>query len=137
MTGEHNIEVSQMDAVGRLGVAIKRIAEKDAEIKRLTGERDLERRRLKTSEDLRCGLVGVIERQSGEIKALHETIGLIDRQHAAEINTIRVQKDADIRRISIECGKANDDNARLRAALQLSQSQNYCTLCGTTLEPKP
>jgi hypothetical protein len=26
---------------------------------------------------------------------------------------------------------------RLTAALQLSQSQNYCTLCGRALEPKP
>jgi len=26
---------------------------------------------------------------------------------------------------------------RLTAALQLSQSQNYCTLCGAALEPKP
>ena len=30
-----SIEVAQMDAVGRLGVAIKRIAQKDAEIERL------------------------------------------------------------------------------------------------------
>ena len=30
-----SIEVAQMDAVGRLGVAIKRIAQKDAEINRL------------------------------------------------------------------------------------------------------
>ena len=36
----------------------------------------------------------------------------------AEIVTIHVQKEADIRRIAIECGKANDDNARLRAALE-------------------
>jgi len=32
---DHDIEVSQMDAVGRLGVAIKRIAERDAKIERL------------------------------------------------------------------------------------------------------
>lgn len=37
---EYSIEVAQMDAVGRLGVAIKRIAEKDAEIERLVAERD-------------------------------------------------------------------------------------------------
>ena len=35
MTDDHDIEVSQMDAVGRLGVAIKRIAERDAKIERL------------------------------------------------------------------------------------------------------
>ena len=29
-----------------------------------------------------------------------------------------------------EARELRADNARLRAALQLSQSQNYCTLCG-------
>jgi hypothetical protein len=33
--------------------------------------------------------------------------------------------------------EARADNERLTAALQLSQSQNYCTLCGAALEPKP
>jgi hypothetical protein len=35
MTDEYSIEVAQMDDVGRLGVAIKRIADRDAEIERL------------------------------------------------------------------------------------------------------
>lgn len=34
---EHSIEVAQMDAAGRLTVAIKRLAERDAEIERLRG----------------------------------------------------------------------------------------------------
>jgi hypothetical protein len=66
MTDEHNIEVAQMDALGRLGVAIKRIAEKDAEIERLTAEVEAFRGDLAEQ----CGQTLVARNDNEQLRAL-------------------------------------------------------------------
>lgn len=58
----------------------------------------------------------------------------------AQIERLATEREAAIeiqRNASVTLDELRAENERLTAALQLSQSQNYCTLCGSALENKP
>ena len=78
-----------------------------------------------------------------------ETLNREKGKLAAEIEMLRAADkvrvtvhEAEIRRLAIECGKAKDDNERLRAALQeiaALDHKNYSAkdIARRALEPKP
>lgn len=75
-----------------------------------------------------CEYCGQEERYGHNTMCVMNTV----EDQRAEITRLRSAEAHDLR-----CKKSlRAEIARLRAALELSQSQNYCTLCGA-LEPKP
>jgi len=138
MTDKHDMEVSQMDAVGRLGVAIKRIAAKDAEIERLAMDRNAH---LARAERAQAETEKLRARVSELVSQLDDQYGTPCEQirHQQEIARLTVERDdfkadylrrhKDVGNMMEEVIKLRADNARLRAALARYGDHEYeCAL---------
>ena len=86
---------------------------------RLREENDIMRRHLNLHPDKPLGneLRAEIERLTGEVKCLHETIGTIDRQHAAEIKRLRTALGEARQYVSDAGGDEDGETQKLSAAL--------------------
>ena len=122
------IEVSQMDAVGRLGVAIKRIAERDAKIERLREWSD----RLQGDYEVMAALT---KAKDAEIERLEEALQRIEQWSRAYPLKIFPEPDLKKARALLEAGGMTLDAISAHAMRHVVEGVGQ--IARRALEPKP